>query len=337
MTEAHPRYAIVGGLREDYFITHSNEVHLRKIGGNAVYAAVGAALWDKRIGIISRVGENYPADWIVQFAATGFDTRGINIVRGWHDTRTFYAYLNLEERVDTNPAGHFARIGQPLPPPLKDYSTSTAGQDEVQIFTPLAVRPADIPQDFKYVRGMHLAPCEYITQRTLPEAMRLEGVRKVTCDPSLRYMQPALRNEVASVVRGLDAFMPSEAEVFSYYRSDKIDLWEAAAEFGGMGCRSVVIKRGANGAFVYHADTGNRWHVPAYPANVRNVTGAGDAFCGGFIVGLCETDDPVEAALRGAVSASIVVEAPGALSGLEALPALAEARLARLRDSVRKM
>ncbi|HLF01711.1 MAG TPA: PfkB family carbohydrate kinase, partial [Anaerolineales bacterium] len=74
-----------------------------------------------------------------------------------------------------------------------------------------------------------------------------------------------------------------------------------------------------------------------YPVTVRDVTGAGDAFGGGFITGLAETGDPVEAALRGAVSASIVIEGVGALNGLEAHPDLPLARFNRLRESVRKL
>ncbi len=337
MSKATPEFAVVGGLREDYFITPSGEARIREIGGNAIYAAVGAALWRKPVGLIARVGENYPSDWIKLFAERGFDTRGIKVVSGWHDTRTFYAYFSLAERVDTDPAGHFARIGQPLPLELKDYTSSTEGQEDRQKFGVLAVRPTDVPAAFNEARGLHIAPCDYLTQRTLPEAMRAAGIKIITCDPSVRYMQPGQKSDVAGVVRGLDAFLPSEMELQSYYRSEAIDLWEAAAELGAMGCRCVVIKRGPNGALVYHPETGGRWHVPAYSVTVRDVTGAGDAFCGGFNVGLADTGDPVEAALRGAVSASITLEGTGALNGLDAHPDLPQARLTHLRESVRKV
>ncbi|HLF00704.1 MAG TPA: hypothetical protein VI547_01915, partial [Anaerolineales bacterium] len=146
MAKAKPTFTIVGGLREDYFITATGEVHLREIGGNALYAAVGAALWSRAakqtVGLITRVGENYPPDWIKLIERHGFDTRGVKTLSGPQDTRTFYAYLSLEERVDIDPAGHFARVGQPLPPELKDYASSTEGQEDRQKFGPLAVRPA---------------------------------------------------------------------------------------------------------------------------------------------------------------------------------------------------
>lgn len=332
---------MIGGLREDYFITPAGEVHLREIGGNSLYAGVGAALWSRlqhrTVGLIARVGENYPAAWIKQFEAQGFDARGIRVVPGRQDTRTFYAYLSLEERLDTDPAGHFARVGQPLPPELKGYSTSTEGQAERARFGPLAVRPADLPKSYHDVRGLHIAPCDYLTQRTLPEALRGVGIKVISCDPSVRYMQPGNKKEIAPVVRGLDAFLPSELEVRAFYRNDSQDLWEAAAEFGDMGCKNVVVKRGANGCLLFNVETGGRWQLPAYPVTARDVTGAGDAFGGGLMTGLADTGDPVEAALRGLVSASIVIEGVGALNGLEAHPDLPPARLARLRESVRKL
>jgi hypothetical protein len=51
-------------------------------------------------------------------------------------------------------------------------------------------------------------------------------------------------------------------------------------------------------------------------------------------VGLHRTGDPLEAALMGCVSASLVIEGTGALFALDALPDLPQARLQWLRQSV---
>jgi len=73
-----------------------------------------------------------------------------------------------------------------------------------------------------------------------------------------------------------------------------------------------VLKLGAQGQYVYEPASGRKWHVPACPARLVDVTGAGDSYCGGFLVGLDQTGDPLEAALRGCVTASLVVEGVGA-------------------------
>ena len=328
-------YAIVGGLREDYFITPDGAAHLRKIGGNAVYAAVGARLWTERVGLVSRVGSNYPGEWLDVIQARGIDTRGVRVVAGPLDTRTFYAYLSREVRDDTRPAEHFARVGQPLPEDLVGYATSTEGQADPEAYSPLAARPEDLPPHYLSARGFHLAPYDFALHRKLPAKLRAHGIRYVTCDPSTRYMHPEFEAEVRGIVSGLDAFLPSEMETRGYFREPPTDLWQAAEAFGAMGARCVVLKLGARGQFVLDTAIGRKWHVPAYPVKVLDVTGAGDSYCGGFLAGLGQTDDPLEAALRGTVAASFVVEGIGALYALEQDPAQARSRLEELRGAVK--
>ena len=333
------QYATIGGLREDYFITPDKQVHLHKLGGNAVYSAAGAALWAERVGIVSRVGSNYPSEWLDEIGQMGIRTDNVVVLPTEQDTRTFYAYINETERTDITPRKHFKALGLRIPPELEDYLNSTMGQDKADTFDPLAIRPSDVVQvggDNKLV-GVHLAPFYFVTHRTVPSALRMANVKIVTLDPSVRYMQPDKQREIREIITRLDAFLPSEMEVLSYFRRDKVDMWEAAETFADMGAKIVVIKRGAKRQYVYERATGRRWQVPAYPARVVDVTGAGDAYCGGFMIGLCETGDAVEAALRGTVAASIVIEGTGALYALSGHPGLAQARLTSWRSEVRRL
>ena len=330
MLEARVDYAVAGGMREDYFITPTGEAHLRKIGGNAVYAAVGARLWTEHVGLLSRVGANYPSAWLKVIEGRGIDTRGVQILPTPLDTRTFYAYLTREVREDTQPELHFARVGQPMPEGLAGYQTSTEGQTDPEVYGALTVRPEAMPADYLEAHGVHLAPYDFALHRKLPPLLREHGVRYVTCDPSVRYMQPRFEAEVRAIVGGLDAFLPSEMETRGFFETPLDDLWQAVEAFGEMGAGCVVVKLGARGQFVYDTAGRRKWHVPASPAQVVDVTGAGDAFCGGFLAGLGQTDDPLEAALRGNVAASFVVEGIGALyaldRGMEAAGRLEEVR-----------
>jgi ribokinase len=145
-------------------------------------------------------------------------------------------------------------------------------------------------------------------------------------------MKPALRDDVFSFLCWVDVFLPSEQEVESIL--GKGDPWLAARQFAEAGPAVVVIKAGSKGSLVYDRQSGGRWLVPAYPAHVVDVTGAGDAYCGGFMVGYDETEDPVLAGCYGAVSASFVLEGFGALFALRYTRAQAEARLADLKDRI---
>ena len=82
------------------------------------------------------------------------------------------------------------------------------------------------------------------------------------------------------------------------------------------GAQRVVLKRGAFGSIVFNG-TAEVWRVPAFPSPATDPTGAGDAFCGGFLVGLAETSDPVRAAVYGTAAASFAVDAPSALDCLQ--------------------
>lgn len=337
MTEASQKIVVVGGLRQDYCITHDGRVFLGVLGGNAAYAAVGAKCWLEDIGIVSRVGSDYPLEWLQNLQRAGICVDGVKVLDEPVDTRTFYAYTSEEERVDSNPAAHFLKIGQTLPKALVNYRTSTEGQARRDGYNPLAVRPDDLPASIVESQGVHLAPADYLTHATLPLRLRESNVAWITMDPSVRYMNSNFEQELAIVLNGLDAFLPSEMEARAFFRLSETDVWDMAEFFGGLGCKFVVIKQGPRGQSLWNQVTGQRWHIPAYPARVRDVTGAGDAYCGGFLVGLATTGDPVEAALRASVSASLVIEGSGALYALDAMPGLINARLEALRPALRKI
>lgn len=324
------QYFTAGGLRIDYVITADGQVHLREMGGNAIYSAVGARIWAVQVGILSRIGENYPQEWLSQLEHAGIRIEGIRRIPGWQDMRTFYAYLDLETRVDTEPEQHFARLGLALPEDLLGYVHSTPGQDS-QEFMPLSPRPADLPPSYLEVRAAHLSPLELPSHRALSRALAERGIR-VSLDPGERYMKPALAEHVFSFLRWVDVFLPSEQEVESLL--GKGDPWEAAARFADAGPAAVVIKAGSKGSLIYDSRTRKKWLVPAYPTQVVDVTGAGDAYCGGFMVGYDETQDPVLAGCYGAVSASFVLEGFGALYATRYTRAEAEARLAYVKDHV---
>jgi hypothetical protein len=120
---------MIGGVREDYCITHDGRAISGILGGNAIYAAVGARLWSDHINIVSRVGSNFPHEWFETVRQRGISTSGIRILDEEIDTRTFYAYRSLEERIDTNPPAHYARWGLALPKELNGYRSSTEGQE----------------------------------------------------------------------------------------------------------------------------------------------------------------------------------------------------------------
>jgi ribokinase len=365
------RLICCGGLRTDYIITDQGEARLMQMGGNALYAAAGARLWLDRVAILARYGDGYPLGWLDELGECGFDTRGIRYVHGPQDHRTFYAYLGQDTRVDTDPARHFARVGLALPDALRDYVHSTPGQDNPHRYEPLAVTPEDLEalldemvqgqsnagrpdapatdaqsKDARLAdagpplpTGLHIAPTSIRTQRHLPEVARRRGVQMVSVDPGERAMRPALKPYVEDMLAYVDVFLPSDQEVESLLRDvpEEMDAMRCAAWFAAYGPGIVVLKLGSGGVLVHERSNGRFWHVPALPVRVVDVTGAGDAFCGGFMADFVKHGDPVRAAITGTVSASIAIQDYGPLPMLAVTQDEADHRATLLRAYVAEL
>ena len=93
------------------------------------------------------------------------------------------------------------------------------------------------------------------------------------------------------------------------------------------------LKLGDHGAAGYDRKRELFFEIPPYPAEVVDLTGAGDSFCGSFTVGFLETKDVVQAALYGTVSASFIIEGFGGLHALEISRVQAENRLVKLQQN----
>ena len=154
-------------------------------------------------------------------------------------------------------------------------------------------------------------------------------------DPGPVTITRTARRELPALLNGVTAFLPSQDEISNLFWGDTYDLWKMAEKVSMYGCEYVVIKCGPRGQLLYDAQTKRKWEIPAYPARLADPTGAGDAFCGGFLAGYCKNYDPLEGVLYGNVSASLKLEGSGAFYPMDVLPGLAEARLNALRNMVR--
>lgn len=334
-----PRFLIAGRLTRNYIIFPSGEALIDAPGGNALYAAVGLAIWepDPPPAIIARVGEDYPQEWLDQLMQAGINTRGVRILPEAVDVRSFCAFQEGGIRAYDDPIAHFARWGLPFPKALLGYRPSTNLVDSRTQMQVISLRQGDIPAEFLDVNAVHICPLDYLTHSLLPAALRQAQIGMITLDPSPGYMNSTYWGDIPALLTGLTAFMPAEEEIRSLFQGKSSDLWEMAACLAAYGCDIIVIKRGERGQLVYDGNSGNRWETPPYPNKAISPLGAGDAFCGGFLAGYRQTYDPLEATLHGSISASLVVEGYRPTYALDALPGLAQARLESLRRSVRKV
>jgi sugar/nucleoside kinase (ribokinase family) len=332
-----PTYLLVGDLRRDFLLTPDGAARLDVPGGSLLYAAVGLALWEESIGLVARVGEDYPREWLREIEQRGWDIRGIRILPQALDVRRFLAYSEGGQLQRGDPVAQFANRGLNFPKTLLGYRFPDEYLDSRTELTQRTVRVADIPEPYQDCRTAHICPADFKTHSLLPAVIRGKGCPTVTVDPGRGYMNPTFWGDLPGLVSGLTAFLPGEAEIRALFHGRCDDLWEMAEALGAFGCESVVIKCGWQGQLLYDVVGKRRWEIPAYPSRVKDPTGVGDAFCGGFLAGFRQTYDPLQAVLRGNVSASIVIEGSGVFYSLDVLPGLAQARLEVLQDAVRRV
>ncbi len=126
------------------------------------------------------------------------------------------------------------------------------------------------------------------------------------------------RDALNKVLRRVDAVFINDEE--SQLLTGHQNVCKAARDLQAMGPDTVVIKRGEHGAIMFSNQ--DIFYCPAFPLeSVKDPTGAGDSFAGGFMGYLAETRDARTANLRraaavGTVMASFAVE-DFSLAGLQ--------------------
>ena len=300
---------IAGNLTVDDTVLPDGRTAMGAIGGDVLYTGLGAALWTQDVGLLSRVGEDFPTEQLDRVREAGLDTAGIvpcagPSIRYWvvyeWDGRRHFIQRTADNRLDA-----LSPESDDLPP---HYGSSA--------------------------RAFHVAAIPFgQVDRLVRAAARLPFAPLITLDTHEDFVA-GYQDRLTDLLPLVHAFLPSREEVALWFGDD--DPERHIGELLALGPRVVVIKLGADGALVQQSDQPRPRHIPIVPVTTLDVTGAGDAFCGGFVARLAAGADPYEAAMAGAVSASFAVEAYG-IHGLLGISARdRDERFARLRTSERE-
>ena len=247
------------------------------LGGSATYFAASAS-HHTRVQLVGVIGSDYPVDKLHDLEARGVDLSGLERAEGesfrW---RGRYRHdLNSAETLET-------RLG---------------------VFSHF--RPK-IPDQFRSARYVFLGNIDPRLQLDVLE--QVTKPKLVACD-TMNFWIESRRDDLVRLLARVDLITLNDAEARQL--SEEANLVKAAKWIMAHGPKTVVIKKGEHGAFMFHAD--RVFYAPAYPLEeVFDPTGAGDSFAGGFMGYLARNDDLSEASLRravivGSVMGSFVVE-----------------------------
>ncbi|HLH62679.1 MAG TPA: carbohydrate kinase family protein [Ktedonobacteraceae bacterium] len=330
------RFLVIGGITIDTLLGLGGEEHSRwkqglqagdeaerqgsgaigavVCGGNAIYAGIGAAIWADQvsdIGLVGCIGADYPRAWIAALRASGMNLAGIRELDRPHALTWQASYDRLGRR-------HECETGEELSAEARAH------------FLPVA--DEQMPQE--YLGAEAALCCQYELDRQYPSCQFLyeRGIR-IFLDPDETRSAQLSRSGLRRFLQPVEVFLPSEREVPRFLsRYLPFQPGYLAHRLGRYGPGIVVLKLGQLGCLVYDRTHRACWQLPPWPGQVLDPTGAGDAYCGGFMVSYIQTGDPYEGALRGTVSASFVIEDVGALPALQALPRLRQEAPGRLEQ-----
>ena len=319
-----------GSLTLDNVMTADDRLLPRTPGGNVIYSGLGALLWHPRVGLVSRAGTDFPAESLERLAARGLDVAGVRRVPEPHGMNVAFRYAPDGSRVRRFPPDAVALIPESERARFSDYGVGSI-EDRFRIWTAFAPDGAGLPTAWlPALAGLHGAAMPVDHHRLIAARVRAEAPGAWLQVDSPWYDERDLaRDEATPLLALIDALLPSLDDVVRVAPEAPVE--EGVAIILARGARLLVLKLGSVGCRVMRPGAAPVAVPACQGMPVVEPTGAGDAFCGGFLAGLHLTGDPFEAALRGTVSASFAIEAPGFEGLMRDRRDEAEARLDALR------
>lgn len=335
--EMHPKYVIAGPLQREFVVLHDGQHRLDFLGGSGIFAAAGLGLWDSPVGLLCRVGEDYPHEWLDDFTKYNLDSRGVRIMKELIDLRSFFGYKTSQQYETGSPVSHFARHNLAFPSILLNYKSPMDFKDNLNTLLPTSPRTSDIPPEYLDATAIHLCPMDFLTQSLLQPVLRSGADKTITAEAASGYMLPENWTSLPSIVNGLTAFIVKEADLRLFFRNRSIELIEMATAIAGMGCEMVVIHLADGNKMMYESTARNKWLIPAYPVEKRNWHNASSAFGGGMLAGYQTSYDPISSVLYGEISECMASEGLHPFFLFDSMPGLAQSRLDVLREMVKQL
>jgi len=248
------------------------------LGGSASYACAAASYFTAT-GMVGVVGTDFPDAYRQQYVDFGIDLAGLQVEEG----KTFHWSGVYEENMNNR----------------RTVCT------DLNVFGDFSPR---LPE--AYTRAPFLFLANIGPDLQLHVLDQIEKPRFVVADTMDLWINTA-RETLLDVTRRVDLLTLNEFE--ARHLSGEQNLLRAARALLALGPDYVLIKKGEHGSVLFSPD--RIFLIPAFPLeDVRDPTGAGDSFAGGFMGSLSTRKEVNEAEIRksmlyGGVVASFGVEA----------------------------
>jgi len=252
----------------------------RVLGGSAPYFALAAKLYTD-VGVVAVIGDDYPEQHIDLLEKKGIDLDGLQRAAGesffWHGK--YHYDMNSRDTLETK-LGVFAEF-QP-----------------------------DLPQSYRSAPYVFLANILPTLQMAVQE--QVQSPKLVVLD-SMNLWIETQKAELTEAMRRSNILTINDQEARQYAETGS--LLAAARAIMANGPSGVIIKKGEHGV-IFVSEHGVFGAPALLLEEVKDPTGAGDSFAGGFMGYLAETGDLSFAGIKralihGTAVASFTVESLG--------------------------
>jgi sugar/nucleoside kinase (ribokinase family) len=263
---------VVGSIAFDSVRTPFGERE-RMLGGSAIHFALAASFFTT-VAVVGPVGNDFGEEHLEMLRSRGVETDDIEHTDGG---ATFFW------------RGHY------------DHDMNVAHTDETQLNVFADFEPKLSPQS----RAADVLFLGNI-QPDLQREVRAQATPRLAALDSMNLWIDTARDSLSAGIAEVDCLMLNDSEVRML--TEEPNLARAAQKLIAMGPRIVVAKRGEYGAALFTAD--RFFALPGFLLeDVRDPTGAGDSFAGGFLgyLDAAGAEEPDERALRRAMAYGTVL------------------------------
>ena len=295
----NPNYIAIGSIIIDDIVYPDGRTSMGVLGGGGTHAAYGIAFAGEKPALVGLVGEDLPGDIRARLEAD-FDCTGLvwthhPQMRGWQ----IFEWNGVRNEIFR------VEVIEPF------------------MFGPAADSP-DVP--FERARGFTLlrAPEQVAGWRArFPDAVLL-------WEPMRIFMLSADHEAFLTGITQADIVSPNLHEAQTMYEIE--DELEIMRRMLADGVEVAALRMGELGSLLARSGDGQAHYIPAVAVDeVVDQTGAGNTYCGGFLVGYCRERDIVAAGCYGAAAASFTLE----YVGCARIPANLDVEWARRLDEAR--
>lgn len=261
-----------------------------KAGGDAANVALNLAALETPVSLHTKLGKDLFGQWLIEhYQGYGIDTRSIHLTTE-ESTGTAIALVdNNGERVFLYRGG----------------TVDTLSIDDIHVDNVLA-------HDMLHSSGFYLLPS--LEKQGLPQLFKLAYEQGLVTSLDVGWDSTGQwLKTIRPILPYLTYFLPTLNEAREITGKDRIE--DCANFLLSQGVSNVVIKAGAEGAYVHDGKRG--FMVPGNKVtNVVDTTGAGDGFVSGFLAAISRGLDIKTAVQTGNNAGAAVVQQYGSTGAL---------------------